>query len=609
MPLFALLLVVITGFVALDLDSGIAYDQSRTDQDVSDAAALAATYWIWSNVNDQTLPSVSGAFTAAVNVAELDCTGPSAPCSLSLAFYGNTLTWTPSTAMCSASVQNVSTPTPVTWTPSGCSPVITTVYYAGASVGSTGHTYIGAAAFKSGSFSVGNQAVAQVVGGTGGTGEGSLYLNCVLCILGGQNGADVSSGVTEGLTIESNSDLLDLTSDDANMDINRGLDCEGSNDAATIDTTKGGGTPYGAVDVAGTYTDNCGSSGAGLTWKPASTTSPNNPSVNTAPIADPLINMSMPLENLANCPNGENYGNTYDNITVNTTLHPGCYENIVINGSIHNSSAPSGGQSCLNNGDGVDVIFDAGTYIIYGNPSPSGPATAGGLTIEGVNPSVESDDSTAYTNSIQGLDCKAGGVTLDFVCSTTAGGAPAYCNAGGEVGAGLVLDASAPPNTWCQYDHSNSTQAYETAGNSQTDNAMDANNSDLTCDYQWNLFPPETGQQENLGIIFDRNNQGWIETASQTPDGDSDHNGAIYAPAATYVMANYGTSGPVEGSGNSCTTPLGAPMIVDYMQVYANYNQTWPLPSCHEFDWYETFTFDLNNDVQLNGGGPGGLSG
>ncbi|MGA2282427.1 MAG: Tad domain-containing protein [Candidatus Dormibacteria bacterium] len=588
-PLMALLMVVLTGFVALAIDTGVAYDQSRTDQDVSDAAALAATYWIWLNVHDQSPPNLSGAFAAAANVANLDCTGPSAPCSLTLSFYGST--WTssnPGTALCQASVQNVANPTPVTWIPSSCTAALGSVWYAGASVASTAHTYIGAPAIGSKNFSVSNQAVAQVVGGTGGTGQGLLYLNCVLCILGGEN-AYYSSGATEGLTIESTSDLLDLTSDGANMDINQGFDCEGSSDVATIDTTTGGSTPDGSVNVAGTYTDNCGSSGKGLTWKPASTKSPYNPITGTKPISDALQSMQMP--SLTSCPNNENYGNTYDTsplgtpITTSTTLQPGCYDNVVINGKQTGLSQSSGGQDCVSNGDGIDVIFKPGTYVIYG-----------GLTIEGQDPTVESDNSTARVNPGTDQNCHAGGVTLDFVCQTSnyngsgvAG--PATCDNSGvaSTGAGLVMNTS-KGSTTC---------------NSQ---GLDTGDGNLPCDFQWNLFPPASGDWENLVIIFDRYNSGSIVTASQTPDPDSDHNGAIYAPSATYVMANYGSSGPVEGSGTSCITPLGAPVIVDYMQVYANYNQT--SPACTEYVWADgSFSFDLDNDVELNGGGPGGLSG
>ena len=587
-PLFAILLLVLTGFAALTIDSGVAYDQARTDQDVSDAAALAATYWIWSNVIDQSPPNLSGAFAAAENVAKLDCIGPSAPCSLTLAFYANTLTWTPGTAQCHFSVPNVASPS-VGVTGSCPSTSLLSVYYAGASVASTARTYIGAPAFKSNSFSVSNQAVAEVLGGTGGTGQGTLYLPCVLCVLGGQN-TPYSSGAADGLTIESTSNLLNLTSDGANIDINKGLDCEGSSDAATINTKPNTGTtPIGSVNVGGTYTNNC----SPLTWNPSSSSSPHNPITGTTPISDPLQNMLAPP---LTCPNSyanqTQYGPTTP-ITSSATLQPGCYQNIVINGTTtgNSSSNLSGAQDCVSNGDGIDVMFKPGTYIIYGNSGGTG-----GLTIEGANPTVESDNSTARVNPANGSNCHAGGVTLDFVCQTgnyngTGHPGPATCNNAGVAsqGAGLVFN----------------TKKGSASCNGQ---GLDGSDGNLPCDYQWNLFPPTSGDWENLVILFDRYNSGSIVTASQTPDPDSDHNGAIYAPSATYVMANYGASGPVEGSGTSCITPLGAPIIVDYMQVWANYNQA--SPACTEYVWADgTFSFDLNNDVQLNGGGAGGLAG
>ena len=47
--------------------------------------------------------------------------------------------------------------------------------------------------------------------------------------------------------------------------------------------------------------------------------------------------------------------------------------------------------------------------------------------------------------------------------------------------------------------------------------------------------------------------------------------------------------------------------MIDYLQVYANYNSS----TCQEFDWADgTFVYqDLDNDVELNAGGPGGLGG
>jgi uncharacterized membrane protein len=55
-PIVALLILIITGFAAISLDAGMDYAQSRSDNDVSDAAALAGAYWV---VDDQS--STAGA--------------------------------------------------------------------------------------------------------------------------------------------------------------------------------------------------------------------------------------------------------------------------------------------------------------------------------------------------------------------------------------------------------------------------------------------------------------------------------------------------------------------------------------------------------------------
>jgi hypothetical protein len=563
-PLVALLMVVLTGFAALAIDSGVAYDQSRTDQDVSDSAALAAGYWIYSHENTQGA-TLAQAFTAALNVANRDCTGPSAPCSLTVNFYGSY----PSTATCTASVQSVENPTPITWVPSSCTASLSSIGDTGASVGSTGYHYLSSPVTKAHTFSIGDQAVVQVVGGTG-SGNSDLYLNCVLCILAGQ-GTYQRTGVP-GMSLPSTSDTdgLNLTTDGANISVNGGFDCErGSNDVATIDTKpSSGGSTTGTVDIAGTYTDNCS-----LTWEPASTASPYNPTTGTTPITDPLANMIMP--------NVATYSSCTASVTItsNTTLQPGCYGQITIDGTSTGGSQMSGGQTCVSNGDGIDVMFDSGTggtdglYIIYG-----------GLTIEGDDPTVES----------QVCQSSKGGVTLDFVCSTsnyngTGKPGPASCNASGQTGAELMID----------------TYNLSGGGIASCDSQYLDRNNNLPCDYQWNLFPPETGEWANIVILYDRNNIAPIETASQTADPDSDHNGAIYAASATYIMANYSsTNTPSTTTGYSCTTPLGAPVIVDYLEVDANYTAS----ACQDFAWADgTFVYQLDNDVEVPAGGPGGI--
>ena len=46
--------------------------------------------------------------------------------------------------------------------------------------------------------------------------------------------------------------------------------------------------------------------------------------------------------------------------------------------------------------------------------------------------------------------------------------------------------------------------------------------------------------------------------------------------------------------------------MIDYLQVDANYNSS----TCQDFDWADgTFVYQMDNDVELNAGGPGGLIG
>jgi Flp pilus assembly protein TadG len=516
LPLVALLMLVLTGFAALAIDGGVAYDQSRTGQDASDAAALAASYYLFANPSG----TLQGAYTAAQNVAGADCTGPSAPCTVTLNFYGSSWTGSnPGTPVCSAASSSA-----------GClSGSASTAAYVGVSIGSVHHDYF-ANLDPSGSrsFGIGNQAVAQVRGGSGG-GSGQEYLSCVLCVLARQGGT--------GLSIPSTADGLNMFTSGANIDINGGMDCEGSGNAVTIDTTTGGGWGWGGggnpgvADIAGSYTDHCV-----LTWNPSS-----NPVTPTSPIPDPLAGLQMPSPTYySTCNTGTL------TITTTETIQPGCYNQIVIDspgtGGWGGWGGGGGSGGCPAPGSGIDVTFASGLYIIYG-----------GLTIEGNGTTVTSQ----YCYSAQSGD------TLYFTCANGAGTGPAACAGGGQVGAGLTMNVSGS--------------------------------------YQWNLFPPTTGPWANLVVMYDRNNTADLITATQNSDPDSDHNGAIYAASGTYVTENYTASGPSITTGNSQATALGSPIVVDYMDLDANYGSGggW-------YDWGGA-TFQLNNDVTLPAGGPGGL--
>jgi Flp pilus assembly protein TadG len=394
LPLVALLMVVLTGFAALAIDTGVAYDQSRTQQDAADAASLAATWYIYNNENNQSA-TLGDAYAAAQNVASMDCTGPSAPCPITMNFYGSS--WTPSTpgtALCSASTQTAA---------NGCSTALGSVAYAGVSIGGTGHNYFeGLDPVRSRTFNISNQAVAQVVGGSTTGDDGDEFLSCVLCILNPASGAG-PQGVA-GLTIPSGVKDLDLTTNGANIYINGGFSCA-SGDTVTINSTSSTGN--GTVDISGTYSHGCTA-----TWDPS-----GNPTTGTQPVPDPLATMTMPAVNT--------YTSCTASITITTTqsLSPGCYGNITIDSPAGSSNNGQRGTNCLAPGDGIIVTFNSGLYIIYGK-----------LLIEGDDPTVASEV----------CDTANGGNTLDFVCPNANDTGPAECgtepNDQGQPTAGGELD-------------------------------------------------------------------------------------------------------------------------------------------------------------------------
>lgn len=192
----ALLLIVLTGFAALTIDAGVAYTQSRNDQDVADAAALAASYWIFSQASP-TSTTIAGAYTAASDVNTLDCRNASCP--LTLNFYTGSQ-YTPgnpptvNTPQCSATSSSSSC-LGTTYIGTGS----TMIAYVGATINATATNY-----FASGTqpFAVNNQAVAQVsaTGSTQGSSSPNPTVACEVCIFhdvtsnGSQNSLNAAGG-------------------------------------------------------------------------------------------------------------------------------------------------------------------------------------------------------------------------------------------------------------------------------------------------------------------------------------------------------------------------------------------------------------------------------
>ena len=71
-PIVALLALVITGFAAISLDAGMDYAQSRSDNDTSDAAALAGAYWVTDNQSSTAGLTLVGLYNAEYNAGSAD---------------------------------------------------------------------------------------------------------------------------------------------------------------------------------------------------------------------------------------------------------------------------------------------------------------------------------------------------------------------------------------------------------------------------------------------------------------------------------------------------------------------------------------------------------
>jgi hypothetical protein len=312
----ALLFVVLTGFAALTIDAGIGYDTSRNDQDVADAAALAASYWIYQN--GSATGSLTGAYTAAEGVANLDCINPAGPCTnaFSLTVY--------STYPSSSAVATI--------TSGGCTGSCTlpssSDLYVGAAVSDTSQKYFaGPMSGGDNTFPVRANAVAEIDnpgGGSGGSG-GTQQLLCgghasILCVLG--------SG---GMSIAGSNFNINTS---YSVYVNGSLTCTGSGNMNT--------------GSAKTYIQKAfNNSGCGLNWNPQSA----NPVTGSAAAVDPLASMTLPTTTATSGCSG-----TITD-TSSTTISPGVYGTLNLSGS------------------NQTVTFNSGTYIFCGGGlSVSGPS-------------------------------------------------------------------------------------------------------------------------------------------------------------------------------------------------------------------------------------------
>jgi len=545
-PIVALILVVLAGFAALTIDAGISYDQSRNDQDVSDSAALAASYWVAQN---ETATSLSGAFTAAQNVAALDCNGPESPCTATLAFYGSSYSVS---ALCSGTSASNNCSSPTLYTPSS-------VDYVGTTITSTSNDYLARLGPATGrTHGLQAQAIAAVQGNTGGTG-GATTGGCEICIL---NSLSATNSLSMGTTY-------------GDIDINSGFSVSGG--SCTISAAGSINLPPAAHDSMGpcsassftpaaTYKSGTGwmsakwpAGGSGSSSWPAgdplqgkrlsltgatsgtvimATTSQGVPKGTVTTIAINALSSTLytpttlyvggaggPAISLAS---NANSGSTSLSITSwnNTTAaYPSGTPLVEVSTSSDWSSPSSGGTFELTpgsfygistgSGGSVTLEFDPGTYIFYGPAGSSGGFNIGGGTV-----------------TLENTPADTGGVTLYFTCSS--GTTPAACSSGT---AGATFNAS--PNSLVL---------------------------GTTADP---LYAPTSGTGANLLFWFDPN-----DTVTMTLNGNpsTSMTGALYMASGTLNASPNSSSGlklpgaivvntvDIGGGANSIGTPTGAPV-------------------------------------------------
>jgi hypothetical protein len=365
-PLVALCLVVLTGFAALAIDAGMGYDRSRNDQDVADSAALAASYWV--NYNATSGDSLSGAYTAAKNVADINCTNGSGPCTnnFTLTIYssfGSTNTVITNVGMSGSNV--------------GCSSSINGPFTSACPDVSGADTDVGAAISNTASdnlanlgqpgsrtYTVAASAVAQVQG------SGLQVLQCQLCVLG-------SGGLNFDLGLFASASVI--TDNNADVYVNYNITCSGFFSAINFTTS-----PLYTYVGGSVSTSLC----SGNFTPSAKTGQPK--------IADPLLNMKMPVVGTTNCGTISSTSYTSPCATWPSgagksplDLTPGNYGTLALSGSWWT---------------GITVNFAPGLYVFAGNSSSGIQVTGENLTLNGT------------------------GITLYFMCGTSA--LPAACTSG-----------------------------------------------------------------------------------------------------------------------------------------------------------------------------------
>jgi hypothetical protein len=190
MPVIALLILVLTGFMALTVDAGMGYNEQRGDQNAADAGALAAAQAIAAGA------TLTSAYDRAADLAAFDCTGTSGVCSLILKISTSTSTYTVTAGGCTPSCPTEST--------------ITSVQ---AEITNTATKDLSTSAGRQ--YPIAATSTASIASPTGTGGSGSSTPVCGLCVMNATAAGALTATGSGAVTVNPGSIVVDSSSSTA----------------------------------------------------------------------------------------------------------------------------------------------------------------------------------------------------------------------------------------------------------------------------------------------------------------------------------------------------------------------------------------------------------
>jgi len=426
-PLMALMMIVITGFVGVTIDAGIDYAQSRSDHDVSDAASLAAAYALASGA------SLGTAYQDAENIAKIDGCTDTGACQVPDFTVGGVAypylqVWTSaytsgsnpnyyvnSSGQCSTSY--------VTFTTTTC-PSVSTVTDVGAAVQDSTTTYFSAPAGGKASKVVGN-AVAQTSGSSGGSSGGNgISFKCMICVLNTYNASSVS-----GATMESSSAGNIEVGVETELGYDNTITASGSGNTVDLaGTVKDDGSTMVDTNTGSQSTNGCTSA---LNYE-EDTISPCPYS--TAAVTNPLAGVNLDFTSSSTY--------TYSGSTYSFAAGKYCTTSTCTTWTTPSATA-------------AWALNTAGTYYLQPGYYYGITTGAGGTVTLDLAPGVYIFDGSGLQLNgsaivLQNTPGDSGGVSLYFTCGSS--GSPANCTSGTGASAAefytspssLTMDLTAP---------------------------------------------------------------------------------------------------------------------------------------------------------------------